>query len=291
MKTESRLDNLRLDKRYTCSAMFSRSFLAIPFVFLAMSLPPAHAQQFASAAAVEKPPSFEVASIKPSRPDDTSQDWDDSPGRLSIENYTLRRIVQSAYGLKSESQVLGGPKWIDKEHFDITAKADDVETEKMRSLNGEGWVHERSLMLQSLLAERFQLKASRSTRNLSVNALIVARSGIRFQPSAPTEARRGLTVHNGHLTAIGISMESLANFLTGQSENGNRVVLNRTGLTGNYDFKMDWTLDRGNGIPADARYPGLFTALQEQLGLKLESQKGTVPVVTIDAASEPVLDE
>jgi uncharacterized protein (TIGR03435 family) len=256
-----------------------------------MSLLPSSAQQLASAVAVEKPLSFEVASIKPSRPDDTGQDWDDFPGRLSIENYTLRRIVQSAYRLKSESQVLGGPKWIDKEHFDITAKADDAETEKMRNLNGERWVHERSQMLQSLLAERFQLKVSRSTRNLSVNALMVARSGIRFRPSASTEIHRGLTVRNGHLTAIGVSMESFASFLTGQSENGNRVVLNRTGFAGDYDFKMNWTLDHGNGIPADARYPGLFTALQEQLGLKLKSQKGTVPIVTIDAVNEPALDQ
>jgi uncharacterized protein (TIGR03435 family) len=271
--------------------MFSRSSLAIPFAFLVMSLPPALAQQVASTTVVEKPPSFEVASIKPSRPDDTSQDWDDSPGRLSIENYTLRQMIQSAYGLKSESQVLGGPKWIDKEHFDITAKADDVETEKMRSSNGKQWVHERSQMLQSLLAERFQLKVSRGERNLSVNALVVSRSGIRFQPSASTEMNRDLTVHNGDLTAIGVSMDSFANFLSRQSENGNRVVLNRTGLTGNYDFKMNWTPDRGNVVPADARYPGLFTALQEQLGLKLESQKGTVPVVAIDMASEPVLDE
>jgi uncharacterized protein (TIGR03435 family) len=68
------------------------------------------------------------------------------------------------------------------------------------------------------------------------------------------------------------------------------VVLNRTGLTGEYDFKMDWTRDRGNGIPPDAPYPGLFTALEEQLGLKLKSQKGDVSVVVVDAASEPAFD-
>jgi uncharacterized protein (TIGR03435 family) len=284
------LAELTMGKRRTCSTMLVRLLWAGIFAFKGTNLPLALAQQPAQAGAIDKAPSFEVASIKPSKPDDTNHDWDDYPGRLSIENYTLRQIIQSAYGLKSESQVVGGPKWIDDKHYDITAKTDDAETEKMKNLNREEWIHERSLILQSLLAERFQLKVRLSERSIPVYALIVARSGIKFAPSAATETRHSLSGRNTQLTAAGISMESLANYLTRQPESDNRVILNQTRLTGDYDFKLEWTRDRGNGIPPDAPYPGLLTALEEQLGLKLESQKGSVPVVTIDSAVQPALD-
>ncbi len=91
------------------------------------------------------------------------------------------------------------------------------------------------------------------------------------------------------MTAIAISMDSLANYLTKQPEI-DRLVENRTGLAGDYDFQLNWSPDRGNDIPPDAAYPGLFTALQEQLGLKLESQKGSIEVVTLNAAIQPMLD-
>jgi uncharacterized protein (TIGR03435 family) len=92
------------------------------------------------------------------------------------------------------------------------------------------------------------------------------------------------------MTASAVSMDDLADDLTGMPESGDRVVLNLTGLSGEYDFMLNWGEDRGEGVPADATYPGLFTALQEQLGLKLESQKGSVDVIVVEAATEPVLD-
>lgn len=250
----------------------------------------ANAQQMSATAAQAEMPSFEVASIKPSKPDDTNLDWDDFPGRIAIENYTLRQIIKVAYGLKSESQVLGGPKWIDSQHFDIAAKADDAETAKMQNMDREQWVTERSLMLQSLLADRFQLQISRRERDLPLYALVITKTGIKFVPSESTEKNHGLSVHNTRLTATGISMDSFADYLTGLPESGSRVVINQTGLTGDYNFKLNWTRDHGNGVPLDAPYPGLFTALEDQLGLKIESQKGSVPVVIVGSAVEPALD-
>ncbi len=248
------------------------------------------AQLAPATAPVEQLLSFEVATIKPSKPDFEGRDWDDSPGRLSIAGYTLRQILKVAYGLKSDSQVIGGPKWIDADRFDVIAKADDAETLKMQNMNREQWVRARSLMLQSLLSDRFRLKVIRSSQNQPVYALAVTRSGSKLSPSVPEEKNHGLSVHNSAMTAIGVSMDSLANYLSSQREIADRVIVNRTGLAGEYDFKLNWTHDRGNGVPPDSAFPGLFTALREQLGLELKPDKAPVDVVVVQEAAKPEFD-
>jgi uncharacterized protein (TIGR03435 family) len=248
------------------------------------------AQQALASAAAEKQPAFEVASIKPTKPDDNDHGWHSNSDRLTIEGYSLRDLIVSAYGLKTVSQVLGGPDWIDKKHFDIEAKVDDSELARLKGLSREDRRMQWNLMLQSLLTDRFGLSVSRGKRKLPAYTLVVAKSGIKFKTSTPNEKNHDLSVRNTAMTANATSMDSLADYLTTQPEIGDRLVQNRTGLTGDYDFKLNWARDRGDGIPPDAAYPGLFTALQEQLGLKLESQKSSVEVVIVDTATEPALD-
>ncbi len=255
-------------------------------MFAMMNVSCADAQQTPPAAAAESRPSFEVASIRPSRPDSRGLDWDDSPGRISIRGYDLRQLIRAAYGLKSNAQVLGGPKWIDSERFDIVAKADDAETAKMQKMGDADWARERNLMLQSLLADRFQLKLHRETRILPIYALVVAKSGIKFKPSKPEEGD-DLSGWGGHLEATAITMDAFADYLTGFREIADRVVLNRTRLTATYDFNLDWSRDRGDGGSQDSEFPGLYTALEEQLGLKLEPEKAPVEVVIVESASQP----
>lgn len=249
-------------------------------------------------AEVDTPPSFEVVSIKPSKPYDRNHSWNGSMDSLTIENYTLRRLIRSAYNLKSDSQVLGGPKWIGQEAFDIKAKFGDVDIARLRNLSGRERYRKIRLALQSLLADRFQLRISQDTRNIPVYALVVTKSGAKVTSSPPeldssgnpkTERNHSLNDNNGHMTAKGISMSGLADWLTLMPE-CDRVVLDRSGLTSEYDFKLDWTEDQGNGVPQDAPYPGLFTALHEQLGLELKADKGPVDVVIVEAASEPETD-
>jgi len=249
-------------------------------------------------AEVDARPSFEVVSIKPSKPYDRSHSWNGSMDSLTIENYTLRRLIRSAYNLKSDSQVLGGPKWIGQEAFDIKAKFGDADIARLRNLSGQERYRKARLALQSLLADQFQLKISRDTRSIPVYALVVAKSGAKVTLSPPeldssgnpkAERNHSLNDNNGHMTAKGISMSGLADWLTLMPE-CDRVVLDRSGLTSEYDFKLDWTEDQGNGVPQDAPYPGLFTALREQLGLELKADKGPVDVVIVEAASEPVVD-
>ena len=251
----------------------------------------ANAQQAPVPTRAEAQPTFEVAAIKPSKPGDGNHRWDDSNDRVSIENYTLRRLISVAYGLKSESQVVGGPKWIDRQAFDIVAKVDDEDVAKMRKMNHDDRGQERALMLRSLLADRFDLKVSRGVRKLPAFALVVTKSGAKITPSPQQNNRSSdLSGYNGRFTATNISMDDFAHDLGILDEVGSRVVVNRTGLTGDFDFKMNFTRDHGDGIPPDAQYPGLFTALKEQLGLELKPEKAPVEVIILESASEPTLD-
>ena len=209
-----------------------------------------------------------------------------------MQNYTLRHLIREAYSLKSDSQILGGPDWIDKEAFVIVAKVGDDEVARMDKMNGEQSDREWDLMLQSLLADRFQLSVTRSARTLPVFDLVVSHSGSKIKPTPPAGADSqgndpGIDINWGELTATAASMDAFADVLSGMRDMSNRVVINRTGLTGNFDFKMDWARDRGNGPPPDSPYPGLFTALQEQLGLRLKPDKASVPVVIVESAAEP----
>jgi uncharacterized protein (TIGR03435 family) len=276
----------------------SRWFAFVLFACTMLGVPPSGAQQTRATAAVEPQPSFEVASIKPSRPDYQGYDWNGGVDRVSIKNYTLRRLIRTAYGLKSDSQVLGGPDWIGKQAFDIEAKFGDTEIAKMQKMSNRERSQEAWLALQALLAERFQLRVSQGTRDIPVYALVVAKTGAKLVLSASQLDESGKpksdqnhSIHNsnGHVTAKAISMSAFADWFTYVPE-CERVVVDRTGLTGEYDFKLDWTADSGQGIPPDAPLPGLFTALREQLGLELKPDKAPVKVVIVDSASAPMLD-
>lgn len=268
----------------------SRNIALAILVGIFCAISSANAQQPTPSVIAAVQPGFEVATVKPSKPDSSRQDYDSVTDRVNIRNYSLRQLIREAYGLKSDSQILGGPKWIDKQRYDISAKIDDAEITKERAMTDAESDREDQLMLQSLLTERFQLKVSRAQRLLPVYALVIAKSGVKITSTPAAQKRHDLSARNGHLTATGITMDTLADFLTGQFENENRVIINRTGLAGNYDFKLDWTRDLGDGIPPDAAFPGLLTALREQLGLDEKPGKALIPVIVVESASEPALD-
>ncbi len=266
----------------------------LPLILLAHG---ACAQPTPAALRGEKAAAFEVVAIKLSNPEDRGASWRGTLDRITIENYTLRHLIRVGYGLKSDTQVLGGPDWLDKQHFDIAAKLEDADATRLKNVNYQVRSQAVQLMLQSLLAERFQLKVNPGERTLPVFLLVVGKSGTKLTalptPKDSDEARNrnhGTKTENGHLTATALTMDSFADYLTSQSDTGDRVVLNRTELTGDFDFNLNWAEDRGGGIPADAAYPGLFTAVEEQLGLELKSDKGPVPVVAVISVSKPELD-
>lgn len=247
-------------------------------------------QQNAPAVSAEETPIFEVVAIKSSKPDDENHRYSTTNDRFSMENFTLRRLIRIAYGLKSDSQITGGPNWMDKQAFDIVAKIDDTEAARIGKLKSDERMREFGLLLQSLLADRFQLQVHQVEQAMPVFALVVAKSGAKLARSPAAQRDYKFSWGNGHMEAKSVSMDALADHLMWMPESGARVVVNRTGLSGEYDFKLDWTPDHGGGVPPDAADPGLFTALQDQLGLKLESQKGSIDVVVVDGAVKPTLD-
>jgi uncharacterized protein (TIGR03435 family) len=220
-------------------------------------------------------PSFEAASIKPSDVGPGSSGINTGSGLLRAHNVTLRRCIQGAYGLP-ESQIIGGPKWMDELRFEIVAKADHPA--------GDG---ELSLMLQSLLAERFKLALHRDTQTRAGYALTVAKGGVKATPSDPA-APATTNRSRGMLEAKGLPIPRLATKL---SDVLGVPVVDLTGDSRSFDFTLKWVPDEMTTKPGDQsgvpEGPSLFTALQEQLGLKLEGRKVPVDVVVVDGAELP----
>jgi uncharacterized protein (TIGR03435 family) len=252
-------------------------------------------------------PQFEVAAVKQNTSGSTDEQIYIRPGgRFSVRNMTVRVLIQNAYQLMS-FQISGGPSWIDSERFDIDAKSD-----------GDTTPNGLLVMVRTLLDDRFGMKGHREMRYQSVFFLTVAKGGAKIQHAEgtcvprdpnhpPRQPTRGEPVPNycggmhrssQSLDGTGEGIADTSGFtlgtLSGQlSSILGRAVIDKTGLTGIFNFHLRWagtqdTTSTGNakaGALSDA--PSIFTALQEQLGLKLESAKGPVEVLVIDHVEKP----
>jgi uncharacterized protein (TIGR03435 family) len=207
---------------------------------------------------------------------------------------TLKNLMEySAFSLPG-ARIVGGPKWIDSERFDIQAKVDGSTAASLQTLSRNQERAVMHAMFQRLLADRFKLATHWETREMPVYALVVAKNGPRLQKAAKPDAGADTSASSGQLTANEITMDGLARTLTQElADELGRVVIDRTGIQGKYDIKLRWTPaiesvsgPAENGTAADTG-PSLFTAVREQLGLKLESSKGPVEVLVIDHAEEP----
>ena len=242
-------------------------------------------QQPIPAPSATAPPSLEVATIKPSNPDDRGRKLHTSADRITIENFTLKELIAYAYDLEDNAQVLGGPDWLGKTHFDIAGVAGEEEVAKMRSMSANDRMKEWGMLLQPLLAERFQLKASREERTLPVYALVVTKSGSRLKAATSGDKGQNTLWGDRRMTWTATSMDTLAYYLTRVE---GRVVVNRTGLRGLYDFTLNWSWDED---PSSQAYAAdLLTALHEQLGLELKSEKAPVGVVVVESTTVPSTD-
>jgi uncharacterized protein (TIGR03435 family) len=258
--------------------LVQRSFL-IAFGMAVIVAPPARAQ----AQPAPPRPAFDVVSIKPSQ---STEYWTTvapmKNGRLSARNITVKYLLSMAYKI-DPSRISGGPKWLDTDHFDVEAKCDVPPPDK-----------DLLLMLQSLLADRFQLKLHNETKVASGYALVIARSGPKLRPAEhrdcpadgkPAAGCTGVRFAGRGLTAEYASMPGFVRALAGML--GSSVV-DETGLSGAYDFKLEWIRDaaEAGGAPATS-LDWIFSALPQQLGLRLEARKTPTEMLIIDGIEKP----
>jgi uncharacterized protein (TIGR03435 family) len=213
------------------------------------------------------PAEFEVASIRPSAPGTRGPTiYNPTPERFAIDGITTKSLIAYAYDVR-EFQISGGPRWLESDQYDIIAKPQG-------DTNGQRIM----AMTRNLLADRFRLKLHRESKEIPVLALAVAKGGPKLQPSVA----QGLEVRGGEgrLTARKITMGMMAAQLAGRVLG--RPVLDRTGITGEFDIELKWAPDEN---PDSG--PSIFTALQEQLGLRLEAQRGPVDLLVIDHVERP----
>jgi uncharacterized protein (TIGR03435 family) len=247
--------------------------------------------------AIAAPPAFEVSTVKHNKSGSSSSNSNFHDGRFTASNVSLKNLLQyRAYGIP-ESRILGGPQWISSERFDIEAKTDSAVADRLRTLAHDQRRIQTQAMFQQLLAGRFKLAVHWETRDLPVYAMAVAKKGPSLHPSKQPDGHSGTSSNDGQFTAQGLTLAQLADALTQElSRELGRVVIDKTGIQGRYDFALKWMPDTGAALMNDRTDgsaalpdfgPSIFTAIQEQLGLKLESTKGPVQVLVIDHVEMP----
>ena len=199
-----------------------------------------------------------------------------SPERITFTVASLKNLVRTAYNVRSPHQ-LEAPEWMDSATFDVVANVPPGATRD-----------QANLMLQNLLADRFQLKVHRSTRELPIYALVVAKGGPKLKVAVPdpnTPKPRG-TLWSGGRKKFEFDNWTMAKFAPTLEPDVDRPVIDMTGLEGNYDIRLEFAESNSSALfgPPDPQAPELFTALTEQLGLRLESRTGPVEVLVVDGA-------
>jgi uncharacterized protein (TIGR03435 family) len=233
---------------------------------------------------------FDVVSIKPSDPLSERQQIGISPGgSFEAIGVRLSDMIQQAYNIRP-FQLVGASGWMETDRYEIHTKDEkpgpsEEDLAKMTAEQQNAFRDQFSGKLQAMLADRFQLKAHRETKEMPVYILTVAKGGSKLQtlpddgkPGSGLSSRR---TDDGKREVVGrkLTAAGLARFLSGQI---GRTIIDQSGLAGKYDFKLTWAADMG-----DTTGPSLFTALQDQLGLKLDSSKAPVEVVVVDSAQKP----
>jgi uncharacterized protein (TIGR03435 family) len=223
-------------------------------------------------------PSFEVAVIKPADPNDHNQGFRLNGHRISIESNTMTSLICFAYSIQ-KTQIVNAPQWFDEQPWNIDGVPDT---------EGKPDWHQYRRMLQKLLSARFGLQMHHDKRELSVYTLTVAKGGPKLEKSKsdpdalPDSSGHGM----GTAQMMKFTNDNMTDFAQVLQLMGDRPVVDQTNLLGRYDFTLLWTPDAMRVTEPDAA-PGLFTAVQEQLGLKLEAARAPTDVFVIDAATRP----
>jgi len=233
-------------------------------------------------------PVFEVATIKPTAPTVSGWRLQATPDGYTGMNVSLMKLVGEAYGIFDPKLIMGGPLWIESEKFDLEAKFNAAEIPDAKNLT----YRQRADMLQPLLADRFRLKVHRENRAFPVYVLVIAKGGPKLADTKPEDITQGVggatclfrRSHKGYMQVQGCTpknLEDLLRYATG------RTVIDKTGITARSDFELRWTPDDTPAGAPEATGPSIFTALQEQLGLKLVPATAPLSVLVVDSATRP----
>jgi bla regulator protein BlaR1 len=249
-------------------------------------------------------PAFEVVSIKPNHDTGKIRRIGMLPTGFTAAHASLKDIIGIAYDLKGDSQLIGGPNWMNSEYFDVEAKESEADIEAAKNLTMDQRRTQLSLMLQSMLADRFALKTSIETREIPVYALVVAKGGLKMKqvqvdpmppagspPPPGAHVPRLMSTDGRQWTGTAFPIGQLSHWLSHFEEMDNRVVVDETGVTGNYDFVLSG-VSMGSQLgekreASEEPTTSIFTALQDQLGLKLEPRKAPVEVLVVENAQLP----
>ncbi len=231
-------------------------------------------------------PVYDVATIKPSKSDDHGPDVTTSAYSIVGRGILLTWFLQKAFGIQPDF-IFGMPPWANNARFDIDAKIVDPDMQQLNSLTPE----QRRAMLQALLADRFALRWHFEERTLPLYELVPAKNGSKLK-AAPLADKEEQGIYTGN-DRIRVTYTPMSSFCGNLSEKVHRAVVDKTGLKERYSFELKWHDDAAPGVMNDGKgfdqgeFPDLFTALQEQLGLKLQSGKGPVEVLVVDHATVP----
>lgn len=231
--------------------------------------------------APQQTPAYEVATIKPPGPNDYAM--------------PLRQYIQIAFGIPGNSTGwVFGPDWINSAKYAIHGKPPDAIRDAMKTMTPAQRGKEEDLMMQALLADRFQLKAHFETRVMPIYELTIAKGGPKLQEN-PDASKSVAAVYASRIRGTAVPMHMLPGLLESVPDIGGRVIIDKTGLSGTYDFNLKWTslepmapnASSGTAPTPDAESASLFTAIEEQLGLKLVPTKGPGQVLIIDHIERP----
>jgi bla regulator protein BlaR1 len=281
-------------KRKLLLALTGSLAIAGPVVFGLVATPRIDAQSD-SVGAAPKVPEFDVATVRLNKSHDNGERFEFTANGFTATNIPLTMLIKLAYGVEQD-QIVGLPREIKSQRYDIAAKVTGSDLRKLKT-------DQRRRMIGPLLTERFKLQSHREGKSLPAYVLVIAKNGPKFQRSKPDgpgpipEGQHTLRVTSpGNFVGRGVPMELMLQMLTDLL---GRTVVDETGLTGDFDFTLKWTPDENtrtmpnesrNGQPAaalESGAPSLFTALNEQLGLKLKMQKSPIDVMVIDHVEQP----
>ncbi len=258
-------------------------------------------------------PSFDVVSVRPTNPNQDLGRGSVSPDSYRAERTTIKQVLAYAFGLGYDKELANAPSWITNDHFDIQGKLDEEQVASLRKLSRDDRDVQMSLMVQSMLVERFHLTYHFETRELPLYLLEIAKGGLKcprdttskpaiadpsnprfrwseapappppppgWHPPSPSEQK--VLMQSLHLRTKGWPFWLIVATLSHQPELQGRPVIDKTGLEGAYDCEMNWSQAESDGTGQF-----FFTAVRDQLGLTLHPSKGPVEVLVIDSISQP----